>query len=90
MKHLTVDEIIAFVSFSEINKETLAAAAAVNSHILNCAACREKVEAYSLIHEKIVTSARSGGSVKLENEKNQMQKTEKNQMQKTEKKQMQK
>lgn len=53
MKHLTVDEIIDFVSFDRIDSETLAMAASVNSHIRNCNDCMRKVRAFQLVYDEL-------------------------------------
>ena len=43
MEHLTIDEIARFVSFTELNEVDIKLASRVNSHILRCTECREKV-----------------------------------------------
>jgi hypothetical protein len=49
MKHLTVDEIIDFVSFKQINDETMALASKVNHHIFTCEDCLRKVRAFRMV-----------------------------------------
>ena len=52
MKHLTIDEIIAFVSICELNDETKALSAKVNAHVSRCKKCLELVNAYQLIYDE--------------------------------------
>ncbi len=51
MKHLTENEIIDFVSMNSINQESIGLAAAVNSHIMQCDECREKVKAFQAVND---------------------------------------
>ena len=53
MTHLTVDEIIEFVSFDVLNKENLALAAKVNGHIRSCKSCFEKVSSFQTVDNKL-------------------------------------
>lgn len=58
MKHLTVDEMIDFVSLTQLDSSTLMLAATVNEHIRTCQQCLKRVQAFQLIHDeftKIVT-----------------------------------
>lgn len=54
MKHLTIDEIIDFVSFNKLDSKSLELAARVNAHIFKCATCREKVEAFQIVYDEFV------------------------------------
>ena len=54
MTHLTVDDIMEFVSLTELNSESLKLAATVNGHIRNCKECRELVNAYQTIHDEFL------------------------------------
>ena len=58
MMHLTVDEMIDFVSFNKMDNESLALAAKVNAHIFECNACRKKVEAFQLVYDEVVRMGR--------------------------------
>ncbi len=58
MKHLTVDEMIDFVSFNDLEPETLALASRVSAHILTCEACRAKVEAFQSVYDEFVRTNR--------------------------------
>ena len=51
-EHLTVDEIIDFISFQKITPETLALVSRVNDHIFECKECFDKVSAFQLIQDK--------------------------------------
>lgn len=53
MKHLTIDEIIAFVSISELNKASLELASKVNTHIVKCDMCRNKVSAFQDVLDEL-------------------------------------
>lgn len=54
MKHLTIDEMIDFVSFNKLDSESLALASKVNAHIFECDICRKKVEAFQIIYDELV------------------------------------
>lgn len=58
MKHLTVDEMIDFVSFNKLDSESLALAAKVNAHIFECHTCRKKVEVFQMIYDELVKMGR--------------------------------
>ena len=60
MKHLTVDEIIDFVSFDAVNEKTLSLASTVNAHIVECDDCRKKVEAFQTVFDEFVRLEREG------------------------------
>lgn len=51
MNHLTVDEMIRFVSLTELNQEAVTLCAAVNGHIRKCESCREQVRAFQQIYD---------------------------------------
>ena len=53
MKHLTVDEMIDFVSFNKLDSESLALASKVNAHIFECDICRKKVKAFQIVYDKL-------------------------------------
>ena len=61
MKHLTVDEIIGFVSFDKINEETLALASKVNNHIGVCEECLRKVRTFQLVNDSLESLKRDAG-----------------------------
>lgn len=54
MRHLTVEEIIDFVSIREWTEESLALIARVNGHIRSCDACLKRVQAFRLIYEEFL------------------------------------
>ena len=58
MKHLTVDEMIDFVSFNKLDSESLALASKVNAHIFEFHTCRKKVEAFQIIYDELVKMGR--------------------------------
>lgn len=58
MKHLTVDEMIDFVSFNKLDSESLALASKVNAHIFDCHTCRKKVESFQIIYDELVKLGR--------------------------------
>ena len=53
MPHLTVEEIIDFVSFDTLSDEAIRLAARVNEHIRVCPLCKEKVASFQLIYEEL-------------------------------------
>ena len=58
MNHLTVDEMIDFVSLTDLDKESLALASKVNSHISRCRECREKVKAFQTVYDGLIKMER--------------------------------
>ena len=58
MKHLSVDEMINFVSFDKLDGEALAAASKASAHILKCGACRKKITAYQTVYDELVRIGR--------------------------------
>ena len=60
MNHLTLDEIIDFVSLTEINEESIAWMGMVNAHIAQCRECRELVRSYQLIYDETLGAACRG------------------------------
>lgn len=66
MKHLSTDQIISFVSFTELSQSNIQLATYVNSHMLVCEECRKKVTAFQTVYEelgKIHTDAIIGKSL---------------------------
>ncbi len=55
--HLTFEEILEFITFDEINEETLALAGRVTAHIVECDECRENIRAYQTIYDEFVKLA---------------------------------
>lgn len=51
MNHLTVEEIIAFVSATELNDSFLKLAGKVNGHIAQCDECLKKVKAFQTVYD---------------------------------------
>lgn len=52
MKHLTVQEIITFVSFNELTSEMLKLSSKVNGHIRSCDKCLEMVNAFQSVYDE--------------------------------------
>ena len=52
MEHLTIDEILDFVSLTELNDESIKLAATVNGHIRECEKCLKLVDAFQLIYDE--------------------------------------
>lgn len=52
MKHLTVDEIIEFVSLTELNSEAIKLSASVNGHIRECEKCLTLVRSFQMIYDE--------------------------------------
>lgn len=49
--HLTTDEILNFITMESITQDSIAFAAKVNSHIMQCEDCRKKVEAFQMLND---------------------------------------
>lgn len=65
MDHLTLDEIIDFVSLTEINEESMQLLGKVNAHIARCGACREQVRAFQQVYDAVIrTGVRDDVGVK--------------------------
>ena len=54
MNHLTVEEIIDFISMDKLNEETLELAATVNGHITKCQECFENVKAFQILRDEFL------------------------------------
>ena len=54
MEHLSIEEIIKYVTSSKVNIETLDLLSKVNGHIRNCPSCKEKVDSYENINDEIL------------------------------------
>ena len=65
MKHLTVDEMIDFVSLTELNADALMLSAAVNGHIRQCEACLKRVQAFQTVHDEFRRMNYSGDFKKM-------------------------
>ncbi len=59
MKHLTVDEMIDFVSFQTLDQKSLDNAARVTGHIRQCQACLRKVHAFQVMYDEMERMGRS-------------------------------
>lgn len=46
MEHLSISDVINYVTASKVDRETLDLMSKVNFHIRSCSACREKIEAF--------------------------------------------
>lgn len=53
MKHVTVDEMIEFVSLDTLDAKSLALASNVTTHIRNCPHCRGTVRAFQVICDEM-------------------------------------
>ncbi len=52
MDHLTFDEIVEFVSLSELNEDAVKLSAVVNGHIRNCEKCLNLVRSFQMIYDE--------------------------------------
>ncbi len=55
MKHLTVEEMLDFVSLTELSRESITLAATVNGHTRRCEKCRKAVNAFQLIYDEFAS-----------------------------------
>ena len=53
MTHLTVEEIIEFVSFDKLSEDTMALSTKVNEHIRSCPTCLEKVSSFQTVYDEL-------------------------------------
>lgn len=60
MKHLTVDEIIDFVSVCTLDSDTLEKAAAVTTHMRSCEECMRRVRAFQLVYDACLRRGKTG------------------------------
>lgn len=56
MKHVTVDEMIGFVSMDTPDEKSLELASKVTAHICRCAECRGKVRAFQVICDEMTAA----------------------------------
>lgn len=52
MEHLTVDEIIDFISLTELNNDAIVLSATVNRHIRKCEKCLRLVRSFQVIYDE--------------------------------------
>lgn len=55
MEHLTMDKIIRFISFTEMNESNMKLAAEVNLHMIECHECRKKISEIHKTLEKLLS-----------------------------------
>ncbi len=60
MKHLTLEEMTAFISFQSLDGDSIKLAAKVNGHICRCKECRDKLRAFQTVSEGLSDMLRSG------------------------------
>lgn len=60
MKHLTVDEIIDFVSFEKADTASLNLSLRVNEHIRICEKCRRIVNAFQTVYDEFTRLQKKG------------------------------
>ena len=53
MTHLTVEEIIEFVSFDKLSEDTITLSTKVNEHIRSCSTCVEKVSSVQMVYDEL-------------------------------------
>ena len=53
MKHLKIEEIIDFVSAQRYDAKTAELASRVNTHIISCRECLEKINAYQMLYDEL-------------------------------------
>ena len=53
MNHLSVDEMILFVSMTEMTQENMTLAASVNGHIRQCKDCRQRIDGFQTIYDEL-------------------------------------
>lgn len=53
MKHLTVEEMISFVSIKSLDEKSLELIDRVSEHICECSECRKKVDAFQTVQDEL-------------------------------------
>lgn len=53
LEHLSIDEIINYITANKVNMETLDLLSKVNGHIRTCCECREKVLAFETVNDEL-------------------------------------
>lgn len=61
MEHLTIDEVLDFVSMTELNAESIRLSAAVNGHIRKCDRCLKLVQSFQLLYDEFSRLQLNGG-----------------------------
>lgn len=56
MNHLTIDEIIEFVSSCNADTETLQLISKVNQHIRSCSQCFQLVQSFQMVYDEFTAS----------------------------------
>ncbi len=69
MEHLSVDEIIDFVSLEKLNDDAVKISTTVNEHIRNCEKCLKLVRAFQMIYDEFSKLNASGDFKKYIKEK---------------------
>lgn len=57
MEHLSIEEIINYVTADKVDNRTLDLLSKVNGHIRNCPTCRKLVSSYELINDELKKEA---------------------------------
>lgn len=52
MKHLTIDEMLDFVSMTELNGDAMKLAAYITKHIRECDSCMKQVRALQMVYDE--------------------------------------
>lgn len=60
MEHLSVDEMIRFVSLTELNAEAVKLSASVTKHIRSCHSCLRQVRAFQMIYDEFIMLCKQG------------------------------
>ncbi len=61
MKHVTVDEMIAFVSMDTMDEASLELASKVTTHIRSCTRCKGTLRAFQLICDEMTAMGNRSG-----------------------------
>ena len=62
MEHLTIEDIIQFVTISVIDENSIRLASRVNAHILQCDLCRKRVYAFQTVYDEFARMEKPKGS----------------------------
>lgn len=53
LEHLSIEEIIKYITLNKVDRESLDLLSKVNGHIRNCPSCKEKVISYETLNDEI-------------------------------------
>lgn len=73
LKHLTIEEIVKYVTANKVDIETLSLLSDVNAHLRECEECKKKIDAYQTLNDQLFdgTLIKKEKIITIESEKHQ-------------------